>query len=134
MKKIAFTLLLIVLISCNKNDDTQDMRDEIVAQTCANVQEIDEVTISNVAFYSVETDTQYGFILKANFTNNTDVSIEGEPTFVLTINGVPTIQSGRGICGTIPANTICDYDNYLPEDRGTPLDDFTLHCFEYELE
>ena len=133
MKKQLFILtLLISLVSC-KNDDTQDMRDDIIAQTCANVQDINEVTVSNVAFYSVDTDTQYGFILRADFTNNTDTGVEGEPLFVLTINGINTHVSGRGICGIIPANTICDYDNYMPEDRGTPLDNFTLHCFEYEL-
>jgi|TARA_R110002020_G_scaffold103640_3_gene242838 hypothetical protein len=127
-------ICFLTLLSCNKDDDLQEVRDEIVVQACENIEQIPEVTMSNVSLTPINTDTQYGFILRADITNNTDVGVRGEPNFQLVINDVPNSVGGPGICGIINANEVCDYENYLDEDRGTPLDNARIACFGYELQ
>tara|TARA_A100000171_G_C2132083_1_gene147427 strand:+ start:316 stop:762 length:447 start_codon:yes stop_codon:yes gene_type:complete len=132
-KIIYFALFLVVMIACNKDDDSDNRMTDRIEMVCSSIEEIDEVTVTNVSITAIDDGDSYGYILLATITNNSNELIEGEPIFQFSFsNNVPLTVSGPGICGTLPENSVCDYDNYIFIGDGDPLDfNPTIECFGY---
>lgn len=136
MKKIIFFILFpVVFIACSK-DDSDDNMDDRIEMVCSSIQEINEVTVTNVSITAVNSDTLYGYTIKATITNNTDERLEGEPIFQFSFStDVPLTVSGPGICGDLLPNVVCNYEKDIIKERGEALDtNPTIHCFGYTLE
>ncbi|KAA3624116.1 MAG: hypothetical protein DWP94_04305 [Flavobacterium sp.] len=129
----AFTVfILLFTFSCKSDDDNAES--DPTAEICATVMQIPEVTISQTSFQPVENNNQRGYRLTAKITNNTSSTVNGEPKFIMNINGIPHTISGPGICGTIGANETCDYLFFDSRNAGENIDfGATLDCFAYEL-
>jgi hypothetical protein len=122
-------LLLFILSACNKDDNFP------VADPCADAVVTPEVEFSDVSLQAVDNGDQHGYIIKATIRNVSDSIINGEPTFVFFVDGVPNSVTGSAICGTIHPNSECIYDKYFYRSPDENIDmSVTLDCYYYELE
>ena len=105
--------------------------------TCSSIEEIDEVTVSNVSITVADDGAEYGYFVRATITNNTDAMVKGKPIFQFSFsNDDPlTLIGGPIRCNKLPENSTCDYEEYVFIGVDITLDpNPTINCFGYRLD
>ncbi len=125
-----YLIVLFSFLSCSSDDNGAGAFD-----ICENFVEIPEVTMTDVTVEAIDDGDSYGYIITALVTNNTDTTSQGgQPVINVYANGIPFSSTGSGVCGFIPANSVCELDKYLSIDANENLDmSPTIACYYYEL-
>lgn len=126
----SYLILLFFFLSCGNDDSGIEPYDP-----CLDYVEISEVTMTDVILTPVNDGNQYGYIVTAIITNNTDTHIQGGRTNInFYVNGIPRLLGGIAICGYIDANSNCEYEYYWELDSNENFDQNPIiACYYYEL-